>query len=151
MKAIKEKVRYMEQASPQRLGEYVKKRRIELGMSGREFARRIEADTAYVVRLERGEYKAPRPDMLKNIAEALKLPLSDVYAVAGFLVPCDLPTLVPYLRTRYGQLSDEAITALDSYFLKIAADEGLDLSGPAPGEDETPFTRPEEIDPDDLK
>lgn len=141
----------MKHAPAQQLGEYIQKNRIARGLSGREFARQIGVDTAYVVRLERGEYKAPRPDTLKNVAEALKLPLSDVYAVAGYVVPCDLPSLIPYLRTRYGQLSDEAITALDSYFLKIADSEGLDLNGPAPGEDETPFTRPEDIDPDDLK
>jgi len=140
----------MDHKSGTQLGGYIQKHRVARGLSGREFARRIEVDTAYVVRLERGDYRAPRPDLLARIAGTLKLPLSDVYAVAGYVVPCDLPSLIPYLRTRYGQLSDEGITALDGYFLKIATSEGLDLSGPAPGEDEKPFTRPEDIDPADL-
>lgn len=140
-----------QQDTTNQIGEYVRKHRVEHNLSGREFARRIGTDDAYVIRLERGQVRSPRPDILVRIAETLRLPLSDVYAIAGYVVPCDLPTLVPYLRTRYGQLSDEAITALDSYFLKIATDEGLDLTGPAPGEDETPYTRPEEIDPDDLR
>lgn len=133
------------------IGEYIRKHRTDHGLSGREFARRIGTDDAYVIRLERGQVRSPRPDILVRIAGTLELPLSDVYAIAGYVVPCDLPSLVPYLRTRYGQLSDEAITALDSYFLRIATDEGLDLNGPAPGEDEQPYTRPEDIDPDDLK
>ena len=141
----------MNHKSGTRLGEYIQKHRVARGLSGREFARQIEVDTAYVIRLERGDYRAPRPDLLARIAQTLKLPLSDVYAIAGYVVPCDLPSLIPYLRTRYGRLSEDAITSLDSYFLKIAADEGLDLSGPAPGEDERPFTRPEDIDPDDLE
>lgn len=147
---IKENVSNMHHKSGTQLGEYIQRHRVARGLSGREFARKIEADTAYVVRLERGDYRAPRPDLLARIAQTLKLPLSDVYAIAGYVVPCDLPSLIPYLRTRYGQLSDEGITALDGYFLKIATSEGLDLSGPAPGEDEQPFTRPEDIDPDDL-
>ena len=141
----------MQKQSPAQLGEYIQKHRVARGLSGREFARQIEVDTAYVVRLERGDYRAPRPDLLARIAQTLKLPLSDVYAIAGYVVPCDLPSLIPYLRTRYGQLSEDGITALDSYFLKIATSEGLDLSGPAPGEDEKPFIRPEAIDPLDLE
>lgn len=127
----------MKQQSGIKLGSYIKEHRIAREMTGRELARQIGVDTAYLVRLERGEYRSPRGDILAKTAVALGVPMNDLYALAGYIVPTDLPSLRPYLRTRYRQLSDDAITAVDAYFHDIAAKEGIDPNGPEPGEDET--------------
>lgn len=118
------------------LGKYIKDHRIARGMTGRELARQIGTDTAYLVRLERGEYRSPRPDILANVATALDVPMSDLYAIAGYIAPTELPSLTPYLRTKYRQLSDDAIDSVDAYLQHIAENEGVNLNGPAPEEDE---------------
>lgn len=125
---------------------------MEKGMSGRELARRAGVDTAYVVRLEQGHYRAPRPDTLKNIAAALRAPISDLYALADYVIPADLPHFGPYLHAKYALLPQEAIDSINEYFAQVAATHGVDITaGPEPGEDEAPFTRVEDIDPQDLR
>ena len=125
------------------LGKYIKEHRIARGISGRELARQMGTDTAYVVRLERGEYRSPRPDILANAATVLGVPMSDLCSMAGYIVPSDLPSLTPYLRTRYRQLSDDAIDAVGSYLQRVAEQEGVNLHGPGPEEDEPPVSRPD--------
>lgn len=52
------------------LGERIKERRKEMGISGAELARRIEVTSSYICQLERGTKIMPTPT-LKAIAEAL--------------------------------------------------------------------------------
>ncbi len=52
------------------LGERIKERRKEMGISGAELARRIEVVSSYIYQLERGTKIMPTPT-LKAIAEAL--------------------------------------------------------------------------------
>lgn len=141
----------MNQEQARRFGEYIKYHRQEKKMSGRELARQAGIDTATLVRLEQGRYKAPRPDTLKGIAHALDLPITDVFTMADYVPAYDLPGFAPYLRAKYGQLPEHAVTAIDRYFARIAAQNGLDVAGPQPGEDERPVTRPEDIAPEDLE
>lgn len=134
-----------------RLGKYIKDTRINRGITGRELARRASVDTAYIVRLERGEYRQPRPETLKNIAAVLGLPLADVFALANYVIPYELPEFAPYLRAKYGDLPEQAVDELSNYFTRVAKTYGFDPNGPAPGEDEQPITRPEDIAAEDLQ
>lgn len=118
-------------------------------MGSRELAAEAGVDSAYISRLEKGFYQSPRPDKLRGIAKALGIPLSDLFAMADY-VTYDLPNFGPYLRAKYGNLPEEAVTALDAYFDRITADHGLNPAGPAPGEDERPVTRPQDIPAEDL-
>jgi len=140
----------MKEEQARRLGEYIKKQRTEKGMGGRELAREAGVDTAYIVRLEKGHYHSPRPDTLRGIAKALGIPLADLFAMADYVMPYDLPNFGPYLRAKYGDLPEETVAALDSYFDRITADHGIDLTGPAPGEDEQPLIRSQDIPTDEL-
>jgi hypothetical protein len=70
--------------------------------------------------------------------DVLGLSLADVYARAGYAAPSDLPALTPYLRTKYGQLPESATDAIATYAARLAKRHGVDLTGPAPGEDELP-------------
>jgi transcriptional regulator with XRE-family HTH domain len=125
-----------------RLGALLRNRREELGLSTRQLAERVEFDDSTIVRFEQGAYAAPRPDKLARIADALGLTLADVYALADYAVPGDLPSFQPYLRTKYRDLPAPAVAEMERYFQRLAKKFGVDTDGPRHGEDErTPPTR----------
>src|SRR5438445_8722958 len=128
----------MDQEQARELGQRLRERRELLGLSTRELADRAETTHTTVVRFEQGAYDAPAPDKLSRIAEALGLSLADVFALADYSVPTDLPSFRPYLRTKYRGLPTPAVEELERSFNRIAKRHGLDLDGPAPGEDEQP-------------
>ena len=122
------------------LGTYLRDQRVALGLSTRELATQAEVDDSTIVRFEQGAYGAPRPDKLARIAEALGLSLSNVYALAEYAVPDDLPSPALYLRTKFkGDLSAARMKSLTGELDQLLTRHGLDpAAGPAPGEDETP-------------
>lgn len=89
-----------------------------------------------IVSLERGDILAPQPDTLRALAAALQMPVSDLYTVAGWLPAGELPTLRPYLRAKYRDLNERAITDLERYADKLTREHGSD--GPLDREDEAP-------------
>lgn len=121
------------------LGQTVRARRIEVGMSATELARRTGVTASTITRLEAGESAAPRAETIRNVALALGLPITDLLANADYLDPGDLPSITPYLRTRYGYLSDSAQAEIARSFRDITARYGYDADrhGPDTGEDET--------------
>jgi hypothetical protein len=79
-----------------------------------------------------------RPDRLTALAAGLELPPSDLYLLAGMDLAAELPSMRPYLRSKYGpQLPPEAIADIEAYSAQVAARYGVS-TGPAPGEDEQP-------------
>lgn len=121
-----------------KLGQFLKKRRTELGLSTYGVAELADMDQATVVRLEAGAISAPRPDKLSRIAKALDLSAADIFALADYTVPRDLPTLKPYLRVKYQDLSTEDVEKIEAYTARLSKKRGAKLGGPAPGEDESP-------------
>jgi transcriptional regulator with XRE-family HTH domain len=111
--------------------------REQLGISSRELARRSGIRNSTVSRLELAEVPAPRPDTLKALADALGIDLADVFATAGYAQPDGLPTLTPYLRSKYGDLPAKAQKELERSFAEIARKYGYSPDGPSHGEDET--------------
>src|SRR5450759_5724933 len=89
------------------LGQLLKARREDCGLSTHRLAAAAEMDQATIVRLEAGTIAAPRPDKLSRIAQVLGISGADVFALAGYAVPTDLPTLRPYLLTQHPGLLDE--------------------------------------------
>lgn len=128
----------MEPDQAKRLGQTLRARREELGLSQRQVAARAEIDDATVVRLERGTIAAPHADKLSRLAETLELPLADVFALADYVVPTELPSFQPYLRSKYRGLPDEAVEDLDKAFARIIMKHGYHPYGPKAGEDEVP-------------
>lgn len=116
------------------LGQVVNDRRNEIGMSLRQLAAKTGLDSATVLRLERGDILTPQADTLTSIAEILDLPVSDLFTVAGWVPPKELPTLRPYLRTKYGQLPEDAVGEMEAFFGRLAKKHGM--RGPNDGEDE---------------
>jgi transcriptional regulator with XRE-family HTH domain len=120
-----------------KLGRHLKKTREAIGISARELARRAEVPDSTIVRIEQGAFAEPSPEKLQRIAVVLGLNLADLYVMADYPIP-ELPTLTPYLRTKYGDLPPEAAQQIQTYADRLARKHGVDLSGPTAGEDEQP-------------
>jgi len=132
----------MDQEQAKELGNRLRAERERLDLSIRELAERTGINHSTVVRLEQGAIESPAPDKLGRIAEVLGLSLADVYALADYSIPSDLPSFQPYLRAKYRDLPAPAVEELERSFLRIAKRHGVDLKGPAPGEDEQPEQQP---------
>lgn len=86
------------------LGRFLREHRSALDLSTHQLAARIGIDQATIVRLEQGAFAEPRPDTLRAVAEALGVSLADVFALADYVIPDDLPAFAPYLRSKYRDL-----------------------------------------------
>lgn len=128
----------MDPEHAQRLGALIRESRTAAGLSLRQLEELTGIDDGLLTRMERGVILTPAPDKLGRVAEALNVPLADLYAIAGYDAPSELPTLKPYLRTKYRKLPASAADELEAYAERLAKKHGVHLSGPAPGEDESP-------------
>jgi transcriptional regulator with XRE-family HTH domain len=68
------------------LGQRIRERRLELGITLREFARRVGVSAPYLTDLEAGR-RHPGPEVLVRIAEALGLPPAELEALDTRLSP----------------------------------------------------------------
>ncbi|HZQ64969.1 MAG TPA: helix-turn-helix transcriptional regulator [Gaiellaceae bacterium] len=134
----------MDQVSARRFGQWLHRRRKAAGLGTTELAKRTGITDGTITRLEQGYIARPDPNKLSRIAEVLDIPLADIYAMAGYDAPEELPTFRPYLRSKYRDLPVEAVQDLDEAFVRIIRKHGYDAEGPEPGEDEQPD--PEEIE-----
>jgi transcriptional regulator with XRE-family HTH domain len=131
---------HMDEKHAKRLGALIKDQRLKLGIGLREAGRRTGIDDGLLSRMESGAILTPAPDKLARIAEVLNINLSDLYAMADYAVPTDLPSPALYLRTKFrGDLPASAMKSLTRELDQLLAKHGLDpAAGPTPGEDETP-------------
>lgn len=114
----------------------LKTARAKSGFTAKEVADRAGIADSNILRIESGDTANPRPNVLKAIADALRLDLADVYAAAGYVQPTGLPSFAPYLRSKYSNLPAKAQRELEQSFAAIADKYGYEADGPAPGEDE---------------
>src|SRR5581483_8782122 len=128
----------MDKEHAKRFGRWLRAKRQEAGLSTIQLGKRAGMSDTTIVRFEQGAFSAPAPDKLARIADVLKLELADLYAMADYAVPDDLPSFQPYLRTKYRDLPQRAIADLNRAFTDIAKRHGYDPRGPSPGEDEQP-------------
>lgn len=126
----------MDENRAQALGKVLRDKREALGLSRKEVARRVNLPDVTILRIERGIIAAPRAAHLSVIAEALGLSAADIFTMADYTIPNDLPSFKPYLRTKYKDLPAADIEAIERYAANLARKHGVNLSGPAPGEDE---------------
>ena len=123
-----------------RLGEVLRARREQVGLSQYGLEEVSGVDHSVIGRIESGHIAARAPDKLSRLTEALRLSVADVFNLAGYAAPRELPSFRPYLRSRYGNLPPEALSQLDAYFERIQAQYGGGDGdgGPVEGEDERP-------------
>ena len=122
-----EKTETMKSERATQLGQLLKMRREACGLSTHRLAAAAVMDQATVVRFEAGSIVAPRPDKLSRIAEVLGLSSADVFALAGYIAPTNLPTLRPYLSAKYRGLLTEDIEKIEAYVARIAKKRGFAL------------------------
>ncbi len=109
------------------------------GLSIGEVARRAGVDVGTVWRIEQGKIGSPKAESLQAIGEVLRIPASDLYATVGWMPEGELPTIRPYLRTKYRQLPPEAVAEIEAEFDAIARRHGISFDsrgGPQNNEDE---------------
>jgi transcriptional regulator with XRE-family HTH domain len=97
------------------LGEFIRLRRVSLGISRSDAAAACQLDRSYWNKLENAYYHQPAPNLLQRIAQLLQVAPDDLYTLAGYAIPKSLPTFRPYLRAKY-DLPPEAIADLERYF-----------------------------------
>jgi transcriptional regulator with XRE-family HTH domain len=128
----------MDQKQAKKLGKVLEKQRLSLGLSTRQLGTLAKTSGVTVLRIERGDHALPSPNILSRIATSLGLSVSEVYSLAGYGTPAELPAFLPYMRTKYQDLPLEDIQKIQAYAARLAKKHGVSLSGPAPGEDEAP-------------
>lgn len=102
-------------SNSQRLGEYIRDRRLSRGLSLNDAAKVSGLHHSYWSKLENGFYKGPSPVHLQVIARTVEVDIEDLYALAGYEIPERLPTFKPYLRAKYN-LPPEAVADLERWF-----------------------------------
>jgi transcriptional regulator with XRE-family HTH domain len=94
------------------LGEYIKNKRTELGMSRNLLASKAGISHTEVQRIETNERKMPSLKVLCSLADALNIPQEDMLKVAGYAPADDIPAVeraFPGLKTRKQQETVEKI------------------------------------------
>jgi transcriptional regulator with XRE-family HTH domain len=116
--------------------DFILQRRTQLGLSLVQLEGRTGIHNSRLSRWERGIEKPSRPDRLTALAGGLEIPPADLYLLAGIELAPELPSMRPYLRSKYGpELPSAAIADIEAYSSRVAARYGIS-TGPAPGEDE---------------
>jgi transcriptional regulator with XRE-family HTH domain len=118
----------------ERLADMLRTKRQKRGLSAHEVARRAGVNVGTVTRIEAAQILSPRPDSLTAIGEVLGIAATDLFAITDWLPRKELPTFRPYMRAKYKELPDEAVSDIEAYFAKLANKYGL--QGPDEGEDE---------------
>jgi transcriptional regulator with XRE-family HTH domain len=111
----------MDRKQAKKFGAMVRDRREELGISTTELARLVGTRDSTISRIELGAFATPRPDKLAGLAEHLQLSMADVFAAVGYVVPTDLPSCEPYLRSKYPELPEAAIAEIVQSFERVTA------------------------------
>lgn len=120
----------------QELAAIFRARREYMGLSVRQLAAAAGVHLGTISGLEHGTNLTPQPEILKSIAKALDLSMSDLFVIADWLPAGELPSLQPYLRAKYG-LGKRAAVELDGYLASLQArHRSHGTSGPINREDE---------------
>ena len=115
------------------LGNLLRSRRQEAGLSLGQLAGLTGLHKSYLARLELGEVRRPAAENLQCIAAALELPDSTVFGLLDERARAQLPPLQLYLRAKY-DLPDRVIDEVTAYLSRYG-----DISrDPQDGEDEEP-------------
>lgn len=123
----------MKQPESTPLADLLRAARARSGLTAREVARRARVDVGTVTRIELGQIARPQPDSVTAIGAVLGVSAADLFAAADWLPREELPTLRPYLRAKYRELPDEALSEVEALLVRYTDRYGR---GPTAGEDE---------------
>lgn len=91
----------MSQAQLKELGRVIARERAKAKLTQRGLAEKAGVTHPTILRMERGDFHRPDPEKLQRIAHALGLGAGDFFALAGYMHADHLPSLVPYLQTKF--------------------------------------------------
>jgi len=127
---------HIEGSKPQLLGKKITKAREAKNLSIYALAKLSDIHRSTITDLEGGSIRNPSPEILVKLAAQLDLTLADLYSLAGYAVPDELPDFDGYMAAKFRGLPNDAIEEISGHLNYLAAKHGLDPTGPAPGEDE---------------
>jgi transcriptional regulator with XRE-family HTH domain len=116
----------MSSANAKKLAAAIRRHRQAKGMSQPDLADAIGVPPSTIYRLERGEFKLPRPEKLQRIARALDVEFEELFELAGYDAP--LPEVPVYLRRKF-DMSEEAQAKVERYIERVRRQEGGDATG----------------------
>jgi transcriptional regulator with XRE-family HTH domain len=102
-----------------RLGAFIRQHRQAAGLTAQQLGQAVGVDKTTILRIEAGSIREPSPATLQRVARVLKVDLEDIFALAGYATPEGLPSLTPYLRTKYGELPEEALAEAERFFTEL--------------------------------
>jgi transcriptional regulator with XRE-family HTH domain len=115
----------MDESQAKAFGAMLRRRRYALGLTVRQIEAATGIPNTTISRIETGSFKAPRPDKLARIAQALGLSAGELFAQAGYLVADDLPDFATYLATKHPELPDDERARLSDQFATLLRQLGL--------------------------
>lgn len=90
-----------EQTDSPTLGTLIRQAREQMRLSLRNLEAITSISRPMLHRLEHDQMDHPSPTILHHLAEALELDSDDLFAAVGYRSSKKLPSLTPYLRTKY--------------------------------------------------
>lgn len=100
------------------LGQFIKKIRIQKGLTQEDLAGKSNLVRSYISRLEADQFTNPSAIILIRLAHGLGIPHDTVFQIAGYIPKIkedELLSLDAYLRAKYPNLSEQAIKQIKSY------------------------------------
>jgi len=113
----------MSSANARKLGAAIRRHRKAKRLTQPELAVAVRVPDSTIYRLERGDFKLPRPEKLQRIARALDMDFEELYDLAGYGSPA-LPEVPVYLRRKFDDLSDEGAAKVERYIERVRNQEG---------------------------
>ncbi len=117
----------------QALADLIREHREAAEISASELARRAGIDKGLLTLLDQKKIAQPKVDTLRAIAQALDIPIADMFATTNWLPQNALPSLQPYMRAKYEDLPDEAVAEVEQFIANLSTKY---RRGPQAGEDE---------------
>lgn len=100
------------------MGSVIRGQRERLRLTQPEVAERASLHRSVLDRIEHDRIERPAPGDLAALARALDLSAADLFILAGYASPHDLPSFSLYLRLRYN-LSAKELQRLEAVFKDV--------------------------------
>lgn len=114
----------MTEAQARQLGKFITRARERKGWSIRQVAREIGADPAWILKVERGDYASPAPELLARVAEVLDIDAERMDRITRGHVSGNLPEVRTYFRAKFADLSDEDIGQIEALVADLQEEHG---------------------------
>jgi transcriptional regulator with XRE-family HTH domain len=118
-------------ATKETLAEGLVRLRQATGLSLRQVEEQTGIDRSILSRLENGEKRQPSPATLTKLASTLGVTPGELFTLAGYTSSeADvLPDIRPYLRTKYGHLTQTAQDDLAAFLERLESEEDTKRAG----------------------